>query len=872
MRLQDSGNSISFFDIRKAYSGPPFDSDPVSFFDYYKRVSDSNLIAFVQPPDDNTLAIDLSPRVPADTSSHISLTSFFGQERGVRARLDSSFRQNFGAPVDSGDLGFASQLDARDDLFGNIYEKNYPKFLLIDSAVTVTNNRKGIDGNTGTSYAWHTFAEGDKDAITFPATLQGQTEIINRGEILNRGGAGIRNLSTQPIALKGEGNIFSASRHEFHTDAFLATEDATSFTVGENTDSLGISWRMIGGQGGASGPDIRYNTGTFPQSDMRARITRDSAQGKIFTWEVTENELDYSNRGFTSRTIPTSSSQLTFPINADGSFNDQDSQEYVLNTTGGAFSRDVRDIGIGSALRMATYGGRTRLRREFYGATNAKNTTLVLGGSISETTSFVTQQTLEDSGVVYSRSLPEGVYKVTASGHILYDFTADGTHSDATTPLANTTTSNLTVASNASGFITFKLDTAGTSASYSKQVTTSSTSGSDTYPQPSWKSQTFSIGEGGSTTTPFVTTMFDGETKVGLFTDSSYLGVEKTSIDLNFDNIRSEFADSSYSNYGGIGRTASSGFASGGAISVSNVTNSISKYPFAAEIISTDVADITVARTGASGTSSSSNGYTAGGHTHPFNSSPGSASNVIDKFPFAISSGTGSDVGDLAVAMTLNAGAQSATHGYVMGGTNDINAADPAPVTFMTDIQRFPFSTPVSVSNTRDLSEGRYALSGHSNPTYGYAAGGIGILAPAQLKDTIDKFPFAYDANAADLGDLTVARGFVGGVSSGSHGYVGGGSNHPDKTFVEFNTIDKFPFSTDTNATDVGDLASERYAASGQSSNAYGYYVGGSSKENRETTTNYLDTIEKFSFASDGKVANVGTLVQAKREAAGQQG
>ena len=33
-----------------------------------------------------------------------------------------------------------------------------------------------------------------------------------------------------------------------------------------------------------------------------------------------------------------------------------------------------------------------------------------------------------------------------------------------------------------------------------------------------------------------------------------------------------------------------------------------------------------------------------------------------------------------------------------------------------------------------------------------------------------------------------------------------------------------------------------------------------------------IDTIEKFSFASDGKVANVGTLVQAKREAAGQQG
>lgn len=869
MRLQDSGNSISFFDIRNAYVGLA-DSASVSIADYYKGVADSNRI--IQPTDTSTLAIDLSSRVPTDTSSHISLTSFFGQERGVRATLDSSFRQNFGAPVDSGDLGFASQLDAKTDLFGNTYEKNYPKFLLIDSAVTVTNNKKGIDGNTGTSYAWHTFAEGDKDAITFPSTLQGQTEIINRGEILNRGGVSIRNLSTQPIALKGEGNIFSVSRHDFITKGFLATDVATSFTTNENTDSIGISWRMIGGQGGASGPDIRYNTPTFPQSDMRARITRDSAQGQIFQWTITENQLDYGNIGPANKTVTVN----VFPYNGDGSFNDQDSAEYVFNSNAGSRGRDTRDFALGSALRMTTYGGLTRARREFFGATNAKSSNLVLGGSISETSSFVTQHILEDSGVVYSRSLSEGVYQVAASGHILYDFTADGTHSDATTPLANTTTSNLTVASNASGFITFKLDTAGTSASYSKQLITSSTSGSDTYPQPGWRSQTFSLGEDGSVTTPFVTTMFDGVTKVGVFADSSYLGEERSTIDLNFDKLRSDFADSAYSNYGGIGRTTSFGFASGGHISTSSPTSttSITRFPFAGEIVSTNVGNLSAAshsRAGA-GQSSSSDGYTSGGTS---GAGTNLSSNIIDKFPFAITSGSVTDVGDLSTPVAFAAGAQSSTHGYVMGGARGYLSSHP---NLSNDIQRFPFSAPVTVANTRDLSIAKYSLAGHSNPTYGYVSGGIiggaGDPTAGDLhSNSLEKFPFAYDANSQSFGQLSVSRAFVAGVSSGSHGYTGGGTIYPESPFLSFNVIDKFPFSSDDNATDVGDLSVAKYSVSSQSSNEYGYFTGGASGDDHAgANTNRLNTIEKFSFVSDGKIATVGNLATAKSEAAGQQG
>ena len=69
------------------------------------------------------------------------------------------------------------------------------------------------------------------------------------------------------------------------------------------------------------------------------------------------------------------------------------------------------------------------------------------------------------------------------------------------------------------------------------------------------------------------------------------------------------------------------------------------------------------------------------------------------------------------------------------------------------------------------------------------------------LLNIIDKFPFAADANATDVGDLTVSRQCCV-VKVHNHGYTSGGAG-PSKY-----VIDKFPFSSDANATDVGDLTS----------------------------------------------------------------
>jgi hypothetical protein len=81
------------------------------------------------------------------------------------------------------------------------------------------------------------------------------------------------------------------------------------------------------------------------------------------------------------------------------------------------------------------------------------------------------------------------------------------------------------------------------------------------------------------------------------------------------------------------------------------------------------------------------------------------------------------------------------------------------------------------------------------------------------ILNIIDKFPFASDANATDVGDLTQARSQATGQSSKVSGYTSGGTvPGPSAT----NRIDKFPFASDSNATVVGNLTQGRFNAAGQ--------------------------------------------------------
>lgn len=141
-------------------------------------------------------------------------------------------------------------------------------------------------------------------------------------------------------------------------------------------------------------------------------------------------------------------------------------------------------------------------------------------------------------------------------------------------------------------------------------------------------------------------------------------------------------------------------------------------------------------------------GYVSGGSTPTF-------INVIERFPFSAATTNVTDVGDLTVATHRNYGHSSYTHGYSAGNNPTVNV-----------VERFPFAaTTTNSADVGDLTVGRGDASTQSSAAYGYTSGGYTAYSPVVVNsNVIDRFTFvAATGNAADVGDLTVARGYMMG-------------------------------------------------------------------------------------------------------------
>lgn len=134
---------------------------------------------------------------------------------------------------------------------------------------------------------------------------------------------------------------------------------------------------------------------------------------------------------------------------------------------------------------------------------------------------------------------------------------------------------------------------------------------------------------------------------------------------------------------------------------------------------------------------------------------------------------------------------------------------------------------------------------------YGYVSGGYSGTA---YTNTNMKNSYTSDGNATDVGNLLTIQGYHSGHSSETHGYYSGGLQ-PAVT----DTIQKFTFSADADTTDVGNLLGTAYRHSSSSSSTHGYTAGGI---NAVPTTDYT-VIQKFSFSTDGNATDVGDLVLA---------
>jgi len=256
----------------------------------------------------------------------------------------------------------------------------------------------------------------------------------------------------------------------------------------------------------------------------------------------------------------------------------------------------------------------------------------------------------------------------------------------------------------------------------------------------------------------------------------------------------------------------------------------IRRYSFTSDGNSTLVGDLTHGRSHGGGQSSSDYGYTSCGYTYWPSAY---AFNVLDRFSFASGSENASDVGDMTVQVNATSGYSSTENGYQAGGytraTTNIN---------ISTIDRFSFaSASANASEIGDLLSAISGMTGCSSPSHGYSMGG---------GSQIQRFSFAAgNQDATDVGDLTFSHlSGPGGCQTGSEGYACGGSYYDGSTSVVQSEIAKFAFASSSNAADNGDLTVARSYGCGTSSTEYGYVAGG------YNGSTYGDVIDKFSFAA----------------------
>ena len=134
--------------------------------------------------------------------------------------------------------------------------------------------------------------------------------------------------------------------------------------------------------------------------------------------------------------------------------------------------------------------------------------------------------------------------------------------------------------------------------------------------------------------------------------------------------------------------------------------------------------------------------------------------------------------------------------------------------------------------------------AGHSSSTDAYSSGGSNPPA-TPVSDVIQRFPFSSVTISTDIGELTAARQRSSGSSSSTHGYTTGGLISQANS----SNIEKFTFSSSSTSSSVGDLTQARQlAGGGNSSTTDGYSSGG---VNPFVSPAYVTSIDKYPFSSD---------------------
>lgn len=294
----------------------------------------------------------------------------------------------------------------------------------------------------------------------------------------------------------------------------------------------------------------------------------------------------------------------------------------------------------------------------------------------------------------------------------------------------------------------------------------------------------------------------------------------------------------------------------------STFSSVVDKTPFASDANAVDVGDMSSPlHYYGQGGSSSTEGFHMGGYP------PGYTNGTkVESFPYA------SDGNMSASPYVLSAG-QVGQSAEVVGDRSTVmySIGLTAPTGAGPHIQKFSLPIAANSTDVGDIFGGLSSHAGHSSETHAYTSGGVSPGVPGGTNE-IRKIPFATDENATDVADLLGRYREVSGSSSSTHGYTVGGrwlvpEGNPDPTTLKRNEIQKFSFAADENATDVGDLITPNQYGSGQTSSTHGYLSGGLGPSPSDPT----NVIQKYPFASDTNATDVGDLTEGRHSGSATQ-
>jgi hypothetical protein len=296
------------------------------------------------------------------------------------------------------------------------------------------------------------------------------------------------------------------------------------------------------------------------------------------------------------------------------------------------------------------------------------------------------------------------------------------------------------------------------------------------------------------------------------------------------------------------------GYTIGGSPAVNNVTTTVNRFSLTSDTNAVAIKALTYGEAQNQGVQSEESAYAVAGQNSTLGAGrPNYSHGYVFKMPYAAGSSGGGSWTSLGEINLNNqrlgcALSCSPSHYFLAGG------GTPSGPSYNSEINRFPFASEVTGTNTGNLSASRnFGLNSKiSSSTSGFAAGGE---TAGTFYSNIDKFPFATTTNSSNVGALSPVQ--RGGVNSCSPlaGYILAGNITPGATMNN----QKFPFASESYVTSAGSLTSpSKYDMGAVAYKDHVQMVGG------YRIPGNRNLMSRFNFTTEVDTEMVGTLTEAK--------